>query len=56
MSRTNEAAARIQEALGLKLKIQAVKLIEDVSDVPENAVDARQTFGHLSLCQALALT
>ena len=55
MNRTNEAAARLKEALKLKLNIQAVKFIEDPADVPENAIRAREAYGHLSLCQAFAL-
>ena len=55
MNRTNEAAARLKEALKLKLNIQAVKFIEDPADVPENAIRARDAYGHLSLCQAFAL-
>ncbi len=52
----NEAAKRLTEFLDLKLNIQAVKLIEDPADVPENALNARKEFGHLALCQAFALT
>jgi len=52
----NAAAERIRSFLDLKLNIQAVKLIEDPADVPENALNARKEFGHLSLCQAFALT
>ena len=55
MNRTNEAALKIKAALHLTLNIQAVKLIEDPSEVPENAIIAREKFGHLSLCQAFAL-
>ena len=55
MNRTNEAAARLRDALKLTLNIQAVKLIEDPSEVPESALRAREAFGHLSLCQAFAL-
>ena len=56
MTKANEAALRIKEFLDLKLEIQAVKLIEDPSEVPENAVNAHKEYGHLSLCQAFALT
>ena len=52
----NSAAQRIRDFLDLKLNIQAVKLIEDPADVPENALIARKEYGHLSLCQAFALT
>ena len=55
MSKTNTAAAKIREALHLTLNIQAVKFIEDPSEVPENVLIARESFGHLSLCQAFAL-
>ena len=55
MNRTNEAAVKIKDALHLTLNIQAVKLIEDPSEVPANALRARERFGHLSLCQAFAL-
>ena len=56
MTRYNEAALRIKDFLDLKLNIQAVKLIEDPAEVPENALNARKEYGHLSLCQAFALT
>ncbi len=56
MSKTNEAALRLKSFLDLKLHIQAVKLIEDPADVPAEAVHARELCGHLSLCQAFALT
>ena len=52
----NDAAKRISDFLDLKLNIQAVKFIEDPADVPESALIAREAFGHLSLCQAFALT
>lgn len=52
----NEAAKRIRDFLDLKLNIQAVKLIEDPAEVPENAMIASKEIGHLSLCQAFALT
>ena len=52
----NEAAKRITDFLDLTLNIQAVKLIEDPADVPESALIARDAIGHLSLCQAFALT
>ena len=55
MSKTNTAATKIREALHLTLNIQAVKFIEDPSEVPENVLIARESFGHLSLCQAFAL-
>ena len=56
MTKYNEAALRLKEALDLKLHIQAVKLIEDPAQVPEDVAHARETYGHLSLCQAFALT
>lgn len=52
----NAAAKRIRDFLDLKLNIQAVKLIEDPSEVPKNALNAKEEYGHLSLCQAFALT
>ena len=52
----NDAAKRITGFLDLKLNIQAVRFIEDPADVPENAQIAREVYGHLSLCQAFALT
>ena len=55
MSKTNTSAAKIREALHLTLNIQAVKFIEDPSEVPENVLIASESFGHLSLCQAFAL-
>ena len=55
MRKTNTAATKIREALHLTLNIQAVKFIEDPSEVPENVLIARESFGHLSLCQAFAL-
>lgn len=55
MNRTNEAAVKIRDALKLTLNIQAVRFIEDPSEVPESAVNAHERFGHLSLCQAFAL-
>ncbi len=55
MNHTNEAAVRIKDVLQLTLNIQAVKLIENLSDVPGNAIRAHEKFGHLSLCQAFAL-
>ena len=56
MTKYNEAAKRLKDFLDLKLNIQAVKLIEDPKDVPANAEIASKAFGHLSLCQAFALT
>ena len=56
MTKANEAALQIKEFLDLKLEIQAVKLIEDPAEVPESAVNAHAEYGHLSLCQAFALT
>ena len=56
MTKYNEAAKRLKDYLDLKLNIQAVKLIEDPADVPANAEIASKAFGHLSLCQAFALT
>ena len=56
MNKTNDAALLLKDALKLTLNIQAVKLIEDPADVPETAIRAREKFGHLSLCQAFALT
>ena len=56
MTKYNKAALRLKDFLDLKLNIQAVKLIEDPADVPANAEIAREAFGHLSLCQAFALT
>ncbi len=50
-----EAVVRIRDALQLSLNIQAVKLIEDPSDLPESALIAAERFGHLSLCQTFAL-
>ncbi|MBR2740267.1 MAG: DUF169 domain-containing protein [Oscillospiraceae bacterium] len=55
MNHTNEAAVKISDALKLTLNIQAVRFIEDPSEVPESAVNAHDRFGHLSLCQAFAL-
>jgi uncharacterized protein (DUF169 family) len=55
MNRTNEAAVKIRDTLHLTLNIQAVKLIEDPSEVPADAVRAGESIGHLSLCQAFAL-
>ncbi|MBR6404795.1 MAG: DUF169 domain-containing protein [Lachnospiraceae bacterium] len=55
MNRTNEAAGKLKNALHLTLNIQAVKLIEDDSDIPGSALRAREAYGHLSLCQAFAL-
>ena len=52
----NSAAKRIKDFLDLKLNIQAVKLIEDPAEVPESALIAKNEYGHLSLCQAFALT
>ena len=56
MTKFNEAALQIKDALDLKLHIQAVKLIEDPAEVPPEAVRAKDAYGHLSLCQAFALT
>ncbi len=56
MTKYNEAARRLTDFLDLKLNIQAVRLIEDPAEVPANAEIAREAFGHLSLCQAFALT
>ena len=56
MTKYNEAALRLKDFLDLKLNIQAVKLIEDASQVPEGVQHARDVYGHLSLCQAFALT
>lgn len=56
MSKYNEAAKRLKDFLDLKLNIQAVKLIEDPADVPASAINAHEEYGHLSLCQAFALT
>lgn len=55
MTKYNEAALRLKDFLDLKLNIQAVRLIEDPADVPADAENAREAFGHLSLCQAFAL-
>ncbi len=55
MNRTNEAAVLIRDALHLTLNIQAVKFIEDPDEVPQDALMAKENFGHLSLCQAFAL-
>ena len=52
----NAAAKRLREFLQLTLNIQACKLIEDPADVPANAIRAAAEIGHLSLCQAFALT
>ena len=38
----NAAAKRISSFLDLKLNIQAVKLIEDPAQVPENALNAHK--------------
>ena len=56
MTKYNEAALRLKEFLDLKLNIQAAKLIEDPADVPDYAVNAHEEYGHLSMCQAFALT
>ncbi len=56
MTKYNEAARRLRDFLDLKLEIQAVRLIEDPAEVPDYALNARKEFGHLSLCQAFALT
>ncbi len=56
MTKYNEAALRLKDFLDLKLNIQAVKLIEDPSEVPAGVDHARDAYGHLSLCQAFALT
>lgn len=57
MTKYNEAAQRLKEFLDLKLNIQAVRLIEDpATEVPEGVQHARDAYGHLSLCQAFALT
>ena len=53
MTKYNEAALRLKEFLDLKLNIQAVKLIEDPADVPANAENAREAFGHLSSARRL---
>ena len=55
MNRTNEAGIKIRDALKLTLNIQAVKFIEDPSELPEGVLNAKENFGHLSLCQAFAL-
>ncbi len=55
MTKFNEAALKIKEALDLKLHIQAVKLIEDPAELPEGVEIAREVYGHLSLCQAFGL-
>ncbi len=55
MTKYNEAALRIKNFLDLKLDIQAVRMIEDPAEVPAYALNARETFGHLALCQAFAL-
>lgn len=56
MTKYNEQAQFIKETLNLTLNIQAIKFIEDPKDVPENAINCKDAYGHLSICQALALT
>lgn len=56
MTRWNEHAEYLTRYLKLDLEIQAVKFITDPADVPADAVNAREQIGHLSLCQALAIT
>ena len=56
MSTLNEQAQFLKDNLDLVLEIQAVKFIEDESQIPENAVRAKDELGHLALCQAMALT
>jgi len=56
MEKYRNAARKIRDTLDLKLEIQAVKLIKDPAEVPQEALNARETYGHLSLCQAFALT
>ena len=56
MSLIQEQAQFLKENLDLNLEIQAVKFIENLEDIPENAVHAKEKYGHLALCQALALT
>ena len=55
MTKYNEAAQRITDFLDLRLDIQAVRMIEDPAEVPASAEIARETYGHLALCQAFAL-
>lgn len=55
MTRTNELARKISAFLDLKLNIQAVRFIENESEVPEGTVAAGRDIGHLALCQAFAL-
>lgn len=56
MTKYNKAALRLKEFLDLKLNIQAVRLIEDPAELPAGVAHAREAYGHLSLCQAFALT
>lgn len=56
MTKYNEYAEFLKEKLELTLEIQAIKFIEDPKDVPQNAINCKDAYGHLSICQALALT
>jgi uncharacterized protein (DUF169 family) len=54
----NAAASReLHDMLLLRYEPIAVKMIEDLADVPENAVNPKRDMGkHMCLCQAYALT
>jgi len=55
MNAVNRQAQYLKDCLDLTLEIQAVKFIEDPDDVPKEAIIAEKEYGHLALCQALAL-
>lgn len=53
----NDQIKRLMEMLDLTLNPQAIKMVEDVKDVPADALWPRRDKGqHMALCQAIALT
>lgn len=57
MTHVNEQVCKLMEMMNLHLNPQAIKLIDQEKDIPENAIRPRRDLGkHIALCQAMALT
>lgn len=53
----NEYGKKLEQSLKLRYNPQAVKLIENISDVPADAIYPMRDLGkHIALCQALAMS
>ena len=56
-TKMHEQVNRLREMLHLFLNPQAIKMVEDESEVPANAIRPKRDLGkHLALCQAFAMT